>query len=156
MVTPLEDLFPGLRGTVFRVTNSKDPVYNCISWAVGETQKWWWPDPDAVRFWPSGLERAETREAFEMAFASLGYTTCETEAPEVGFEKIALFADQQAIPTHAARQLPNGRWSSKLGELEDIEHDLRALEGTEYGLVVLLMKRALPRASSTETVPEKG
>ncbi len=155
MVTHLEDLFPGLRGTAFWTTSPKDPVYTCIAWAAGETQKWWWPDLEVVKFWPSGIDRAETREAFEKAFASPGYTTCETDAPEEGFEKIALFADQQAIPTHAARQLPGGRWSSKLGELEDIEHDLRALEGTEYGLVVLLMKRALPRPSTTETVPEK-
>jgi hypothetical protein len=155
MVTLLEDLFPGLRGTAFRVTSPKDPVYNCIAFAADETQHWWWPDPDAVRFWPSGIEWAETHEAFEKAFASLGYTTCETDAPEAGFEKIALFGDQHAIPTHAARQLSDGRWSSKLGELEDIEHELRALEGTEYGLVVLLMRRAFPRPSTTETVPEK-
>ena len=71
MVTHLEDLFPGLRGTAFRATSPKDPVYNCIAWAAGETQKWWWPDLDAVKFWPSGIERAETREAFEKAFASL-------------------------------------------------------------------------------------
>jgi len=44
---------------------------------------------------------------------------------------------------HAARQLPEGRWTSKLGELEDIEHALHDLTGTVYGSVVLVMKRAL-------------
>lgn len=37
------------------------------------------------------------------------------------------------------------RWTSKLGELEDIEHDLTDLEGAAYGKVVLLMKRATPK-----------
>ncbi|MCI0637958.1 MAG: hypothetical protein L0Y72_23715 [Gemmataceae bacterium] len=41
------------------------------------------------------------------------------------------------MPTHAARQLPTGRWSSKLGPSEDIEHDLHALEGEIYGTIAL-------------------
>jgi hypothetical protein len=66
---------------------------------------------------------------------------CEGDELEAGFEKIALFANNQGIPLHAARQLPSGRWTSKLGELEDIEHTLRDLEGEEYGSVALVMKR---------------
>ena len=45
------------------------------------------------------------------------------------------------IPTHAARQLRSGRWTSKLGQAEDIEHELRALEGAIHGAVVLILKR---------------
>jgi hypothetical protein len=56
---------------------------------------------------------------------------------------IALFADKNDFPLHAARQLPSGRWTSKLGELEDIEHGLRDLEGDAYGTVVLIMKRPI-------------
>ena len=59
--------------------------------------------------------REETLTAFEQAFVSLGYTGCAEEAAEVGFEKIAVFADQDGLPTHAARQLIGGRWTSKLG-----------------------------------------
>ena len=55
-----------------------------------------------------------------------------------------MFADDQGTPLHAARQLPNGRWTSKLGELEDIEHVLHDLEGAAYGSVVLVMKRPVP------------
>jgi hypothetical protein len=55
-----------------------------------------------------------------------------------------LFANAQGVPKHAARQLLTGRWTSKLGKMEDIEHGLRDLEGTVYGTVVLIMKRALP------------
>jgi hypothetical protein len=44
--------------------------------------------------------------------------------------------------THAARQLDNGKWTSKLGQLEDIEHEsLEALSGAVYGSVVQVLKK---------------
>ncbi|MCG8587287.1 MAG: hypothetical protein MI757_21490 [Pirellulales bacterium] len=44
--------------------------------------------------------------------------------------------------THAARQLPDGRWTSKLGKAEDIEHDsANDVAGGLYGEVVEFMKR---------------
>src|SRR5262249_3442586 len=144
MVMGIEDLFPGLRGSAYHVTSPFDPVYNCIAWAAGVTDGWWWPTGDPQRVhWPAGATHEETLEAFREVFASLGYVLCETDQPEPGFEKIALFANAQGVPQHAARQLPSGRWTSKLGLLEDIEHDLHAIEGSEYGLVVMVMKRLL-------------
>jgi hypothetical protein len=106
------------------------------------------------RYWPAGVLRDETLAGFQEAFASLGYTVCAGEELEAGFQKVALFADADAFPTHAARQLESGRWTSKLGELEDIEHALRDLEGVEYGSVVLVMKRPLPPAEKEN--PESG
>jgi hypothetical protein len=55
------------------------------------------------------------------------------------------------IPTHMARQLPNGAWTSKCGPEEDITHfTLDALEtyGTiyNYGCDVLYMRRLIPIA----------
>jgi hypothetical protein len=58
-------------------------------------------------------------------------------------EKIALFADAQGKPTHVARQLVNGRWRSKLGKREDLEHALHDLTGTVYGSVAPLLKPPL-------------
>jgi hypothetical protein len=100
------------------------------------------------------VPRAVTLEAFRQAFATLGYAVCAGEELEPGFEKIALFAGNRGAPTHAARQLSEGRWISKLGKKEDIEHALHDLEGELYGTVVLLMKRPVPptagRAESQE------
>jgi hypothetical protein len=142
MVSALEDLFPGLRGSNYRTTSPPSKNYNCIAWAAGEVQTCWWPSDDDRDTWPANIARQETLSAFQQAFASLGYMVCEDSKVEPGFEKIALFADANGTPLHAARQVPSGRWSSKLGELEDIEQELRDLEGKEYGSVVLLMKRA--------------
>jgi hypothetical protein len=44
--------------------------------------------------------------------------------------------------THAARQLPSGAWTSKLGDWEDIEHNaLSGLESSFYGRVSIILKR---------------
>jgi hypothetical protein len=141
----LEDTFPGLASGGYTVTSPRDKSYNCIAWAAGDTRNWWWPVPEGEdTFWPAGVTRAETLSAFRDAFASLGYVECSSGDLEAGFEKIAIFADDQGVPLHAARQLPEGRWTSKLGELEDISHALPDLTGAVYGSVALLMKRPLP------------
>jgi hypothetical protein len=147
MVMALEDLFPGLRGAPYRVTSPRDRTYNCIAWAAADTRKWWWPDPEGEKFWPAGLDRVETLAVIEAAFASLGYAACAGEELEDGFEKVASFADAAGVPLHAARQLPNGLWTSKLGEIDDIEHPLRALEGATYGSVVRVLRRPLATGS---------
>ncbi len=145
MVEPLHVIFPGLANTSFRVTSAATRDYNCIAWAAGETNRWWWPDPDIDNeavYWPPNVPREETVEAFVAAFAVVGYEPCVGEEFEPGFEKVALFAKENH-PEHAARQLPSGRWTSKLGFLEDIEHDLHAVSGAEYGLIVRIMRRSI-------------
>jgi hypothetical protein len=145
MVRPLEELFPGLAANAYQVTSPRDNDYNCIAWAAGDTRRWWWPSQSVGKeYWPPGVPRERTQAAFVAAFATVGYTVCEGDEPEAGFEKVALFADAQARPTHAARQLPNGSWTSKLGKAEDIEHRLRDVEGLLYGVVVLVMRRPVP------------
>jgi hypothetical protein len=148
MVTGIESVFPKLRGANWRVSSQPDDRYNCIAWAANGTTDWWWPIGSERIYWPEGVPRVVTVAAFRDAFATVGYCNCPGDEFEAGFEKIALFADSQGVPTHAARQLPNGRWTSKLGKLEDIEHALHNLEGTLYGSVVLIMKRPLPVAEN--------
>lgn len=148
MVKFLEKIFPRLADGDYQITSPHDPDYNCIAWAVGDISHWWWPGPNLDReFWPPDLAREVTCPAFESMFALLGYAPSDNEEWENGFEKVALFADANNKPTHAARQLANGRWTSKLGKMEDLEHDLHDLEGTVYGVVVVIMKRPLPPAN---------
>jgi hypothetical protein len=144
MASLLESIFPGLAQGPYSVTSPISKRYNCIAWATGDPGRWWWPGPNIdEEYWPASVERVETLDAFRDVFVSLGYVVCADESQEPGHEKVALFADADNSPKHAARQLPTGRWTSKLGVLEDIEHDLHALEGAEYGTVVLVLKRGL-------------
>jgi hypothetical protein len=123
----------------FEITSAKTDEYNCIAWAAGEAHRWWWPGHG--RYWPPAAPYDETLRAFIIAFMGLGYEPCDAEDFEEGFDKVALFADETPLVTHMARQLPNGRWTSKLGSLEDVEHDLRAVESADYGQVAQILKR---------------
>ena len=79
--------------------------------------------------------------AYVAAFGVLGYEPCTNGALEDGFEKVAVYALPSGV-THMARQLDTGRWTSKIGGLEDIEHGSPAeLEGVEYGEVAQYMRR---------------
>jgi hypothetical protein len=63
---------------------------------------------------------------------------------EKGFEKVAIYVKGNQNPTHAARQLDSGIWTSKIGNEEDIEHSSPAvLEGLEYGAVAVVMKKSI-------------
>lgn len=144
-----EAYFPKLRRDQYYVTSYETVDYNCIAHAANDATNWWWPiDQDGVH-WPAGVDREETVERFAEAYATVGYAVCgqQSRTLEEGFERIAIYADAEGIPTHAARQLPDGGWTSKLGEWEDIRHEtLEAVEAAEgvglgYGTVVLIMKR---------------
>ena len=142
-----EAYFPRLPRGKYRVTSEATATYNCIAHAAGRDDAWWWPEQSEGVYWPEDVPKIETLECFIEAFAREGYTPCEGHGLDPGSEKIAFYADLDGTPTHAARQLPHGAWTSKLGEWEDIEHaSLDALEadaGNElgYGQVVCIMKR---------------
>jgi len=141
MSEQLESLFPNLKNSYYKITSPQTPEYNCIAWAAEDEQAWWWPDPDNIYYWPEEVERKETLEAFKKAFQTLGYQECDSIISEKGYEKIAIFADNQKFPTHASRQLRTGYWTSKLGNLEDIEHETEGVSGEEYGRIAVVMKR---------------
>ena len=141
MVNSLEQYFPNLQQRLYMVTSPASPQYNCIAWAIGDQNNWWWPDPAGLGYWPKEVPREESLRGFELAFATEGFVPCENTNLEPGIVKIALYANGEQ-PTHAARQLENGKWSSKLGPLEDIEHTLDGLEGELYGTVCLIFRRA--------------
>jgi hypothetical protein len=99
-----------------------------------------------IGYWPPSAVRQETLTAFIEAYQTKGYTVCADEYLEQGYEKIAIFAKgpRNDEPTHAAKQLSSGKWTSKLGQAEDIEHDtLSVVEGPVYGRAVIYMKRRI-------------
>lgn len=138
----LKDAFPHLDDSGFTETSPATPEYNCIGWAAGSVDEWWWPDPLGVYYWPDGVLRAETLEAYYQAFESLGYIRCADGQLEAAVEKVALYV-LNGKPTHGARQLPDGNWTSKLGKWIDITHTLDGLEGPAYGQVAGFLKRPL-------------
>lgn len=142
----LEVAFPKLLGTPYTITSPKNTEYNCIAWAVGEDQVFWWPDEWDIAYWPEGVPREETQEAFIQAYGTLGYETCDNNINlEEGYEKVAIYVDDTGKPKHAARQLSSGLWTSKLGQSNDIEHTLDGLTNSIYGQVGLILKRKIQK-----------
>ena len=153
----MERAFPRLKSSPYAVTSDATPKYNCIAWALGDDKRIWWPNGTA--FWPPEVPLEETVEAFRSLFALHGFIECTSEAMEAGVEKVALFTSSRGIPTHAARQLRSGMWTSKLGASVDIAHRLRGLEGKEYGQAILIYSRRIetvsPGDATSPTAPEQ-
>lgn len=123
-------LFPNMMAQNHRVISPKSNRYNCIAWAAGVTTEFWWPDPVAIAnreaVWPPGVPIECTLEAFGRAYATIGFEPCPTGHLEAGVEKIAIYgkigSGATIEPSHAALQLPDGAWTSKLGKSVDIQH----------------------------------
>src|SRR5438876_10873590 len=90
---------PRLTADNYRITSPATWEYNCIAWAVGVTDAWWWPTP--ARYWPANVPREETLAAFLAVFAALGYAATSSAELEPDTEKLALYAAGNT-PTHAA------------------------------------------------------
>lgn len=133
---------PNLKDSDHKITSKSKINYNCFAWAAEETRRRW--DPNQY-YWPDGVPREVTRPAFVQAFESIGYRVCSDPTPEPGFQKIAIYLDSDGDPSHAARQLENGNWTSKVGDHQDIEHiNLECMNGVGeecYGTASLYMKR---------------
>jgi hypothetical protein len=135
-------IFPGLASSPFRITSPPTIQYNGFAWAAGESHRWWEAHPQAGHYWPSGLTQDWSVDVVIAAYATLGFSPCSDGLPELGREKIAIYI-KDGEPTHAARLLPNGLWTSKLGAEDDLEHTLDGLVGSEYGLPDVFLSRPL-------------
>jgi hypothetical protein len=130
---------PRLTPDNYRISSPATWDYNCVAWAAGTTDSWWWPVPG--RYWPEEIPREETNSAFVALFALLGFHPMRHADPETGIEKVVLYA-KAGVPTHVARQLPSGWWTSKLGPNIDIEHSTpESVTGGDYGEVVVILGR---------------
>jgi hypothetical protein len=136
---------PKLIPANYECTSEEDDGYNCIAWAYGIKTAKMWPNRSPEYIWPPGIRNDETVDAFVELFSLRGYEPCDDASLEPGFEKVAIFAagiPPNLGPKHAAIQLENGHWSSKLGDFEDIEHfELESVECWAYGTVVRVMRR---------------
>jgi hypothetical protein len=155
MAKHLEKFFPKLAASGYTITSLYDPSYNCFAFAAGDRENWWDPrrigfTPSMRGFWYDDVPAEISLAAFVMAYQKHhGFEPCANGELEPGFEKIAIFVDESLLPTHAAKQLPNGKWMSKASVYEDFAHELGALEGrdsAEYGRVAAFLKRKVSSA----------
>jgi hypothetical protein len=151
----LEVDFPNLAASGYQITSCSADEPNCIGWALNDGRCW---DPLGVSpgthfyRWLNDLGLDFKVDTISELFSRHSYIDCADGTLESGYEKIAMYYDiSEGEISHVARQLPDGRWTSKLGPGEDIEHnDLHALEGDTttfplcYGLTIKFMRRPRP------------
>lgn len=101
-----------------------------------------WPGTSQA-YWPFETDEV-TVPIFVRAFETLDYTVCADGSLEDGFEKVAIYAWPSGEPRHAARQLRDGTWTSKMGigYWPDIRHNsLDVVSGLSYGAPVKHLRR---------------
>ena len=77
--------FPNLDDSNHSETSPRSPRYNCIAWAAGDCNNFWWPE---YGYWPPGVSTDLTLDSFIAAFQTLGYQTCNGPEYEPNFIKI--------------------------------------------------------------------
>jgi hypothetical protein len=135
--------FPQLTDSNHEIKSPFTWDYNCIAWTLGDTTIFW--SPIKPYYWPRNVPRnAHDVSTIVKLYELHGFVRCERPdtSLEDGFEKVALYTVAGGDWRHAALQLPNGRWTSKLGQHEDLEHDTaEALLGGEYEAIACVLRR---------------
>ena len=133
---------------MWRPTSCATDNYNCIAWALGIQDRGLWPSE--VWEWPRRIPAVVTTQEFIDVFEMFGYEICSSWIFESGCEKVILY-ERAGEVTHAARQLQDGMWTSKLGAGIDIVHqglvdfppDPPYYSCTIYGAAAIFLKRRL-------------
>lgn len=137
----IESWFPNIIGKSFKIFKSNNR-FNCVSFTLDIFDCYIWTNESQ---WPyNKIPRNSGIDGFKNLYKLYDYIECDSDAYEVGYEKVAFYAKGD-IPQHAAKQFGN-IWRSKLGPGCIIEHKLEWLCGyTEdaYGEISFIMKRKI-------------
>ena len=136
--------FPKLNWQTFEEKSEATFKYNCIAFAVCDESQPWWPNRDD-HYWPSeeeGIRTKETVAAFIAAYGTKRYFACgKDDSLEVGFEKIAIYANPERKNPHMQRVNDPMEDGGVNGGGIDIWHDsLAEVDGTIVRGSSLLLK----------------
>src|ERR1035437_2064766 len=135
--TKIKRYFPNLiQGKNFEFTSGQTDEYNCVAWATELTADWVQFIYDEIGNYDNNVQK------YIKYFTELGFIKTENSQFVKDVQKIAIYANENKDFVHVARQLNNGKWTSKLGEWEDIEHTtLEVLAGDSYGNPYIIMEK---------------
>lgn len=118
----VNNILPDLDGQ-YNQTSPIDSRYNSIAWAMNDNTRCWEPHRFTGNYWPNDLQHNElTLVNLIEVFKLFSYELCDCSNYEPGYEKVAIYVSD-GKPVHVARQQQSGRWTSKIGKFEDIEHE---------------------------------
>lgn len=132
----------------FIVTSNFTPIYNCIAWAMGFTDRWVAvvdsTNINVMRgrftWWPEGIEQSMRPEALKSAFEALGFVACDNYEYEYGYDKSVLYS-KDGKWSHASRIVSNFEEHSKFGESWNAHHGRNKFSGSIYGDAYCCMRR---------------
>lgn len=144
----LVEVFPRLSGETFDIVAPSSTAYNRIAYAAGDVSEWWGIS-GKNEYWPDFATRSHRMESLIEVFVGLGYQQCKDSRLESGFEKVALY-EQEELWKHAALQTLTRRWRSQMGQGPLIEHlNPESLSDGEYGSPTIYIRRyATPSATA--------
>ena len=87
--------YPNLAHDNYQITSSDTIDYNCVAWALEDTQRWWWPDSFLESYWPLNVPREETLDAFQELFQLFYYTRFLGTA--IAFSELEYFCDRTSL-----------------------------------------------------------
>jgi hypothetical protein len=134
-----------LLGTNFCYSSYKKRGYNCVAYALGVENKDWDMLVFAKMFGLNKNDLDHSANGYAIIFREkFGFEICQESEKEEGFKKIALYENNEGDFKHLSLQLENGKWTSKMGVYEDINHrDLNSISGDFYGHPVMFMKKTI-------------
>jgi hypothetical protein len=135
---------PHLKRSDYSLESKATSTYNCVSWAFSETTVKYDPAPIFGYYWPRRVSRSITALNYIAMFERVGhFTKCDNGELEPGFEKIAVYEELNGDFSHVARQRSKGTWTSKVGNLDDIDHPSPFVLEKDYGKITQFLKRPL-------------
>jgi hypothetical protein len=119
--------------------------YNCVAWALGEIE--WLEMSRFIKKFNLKPPYNESAYGYAKVFEEYyGFEFCDNGEFEAGYEKIVLYEKEGSFQ-HIALLKENGKWTTKFGDFEDVEHNAIediAYEGYGgYGTPKIYMKRLL-------------
>ena len=131
--------FPNLiKGNNFAFTSEQTEDYNCIAWITEVIDDW-------KQLYEENGNVIRNSENYISYFRDLGFEITDKLDLEDNTLKIVIYIESNSNHfKHVARQLNTGKWTSKLGDWEDIQHDTpNDLVGQSYGDKLVIMSRKI-------------
>jgi hypothetical protein len=92
-------------------------------------------------YWPPGFPLSDSVDILIKIFELHGYSKCDARDQEPGYERVVIYCRDGRFK-HAARQLRSGRWTSKVGEEQVIEHErAEHVVCDDYGTIAQFLRR---------------
>ena len=123
---------------LFIIPNTKDDNYNCVGYSLEINE---FVSHHIGRYWIDSIERSGSINNLIKVFEYFGFERSDSSVEE-GYKKIVIYGNR-GFASHAAIQLDDIWYQSKMGEYEICKHKLEAIEGILYGYPKVWMKKKI-------------